>query len=71
MVRVTSPFGVSHLPALRGPAASTWVTNLDFLVHLPEHVVQVSPFRWLDKLRASHRPQAVLSICRPQHWWGR
>ena len=49
-VRVASLFGVSFLHQRLGPAASTWMTDVDFLVHRHELVVQVLPFRSLDAL---------------------
>ena len=42
VVRVTTVFGVPRLPCY------TWVTSVDLLTHLHEHVVQLLPFRSLD-----------------------
>ena len=46
--RVGSSLGVSHLPTRPCPAASTWITDVDFLVHLHDPFAQVLPFRSLD-----------------------
>ena len=40
--------GVSYLSQRLGPAASTWMTDVDVLVHLHALVVQVLPIRSLD-----------------------
>ena len=46
--RVATFFGVPHLPSRPSPTTSTWITNVDFLVHLHKLVKQVLPFRSLD-----------------------
>ena len=52
-MRVTSVFGVPHLPKRPGPAASTWITDVDFLVVLRVLVTQVLPFRFLNAFRTN------------------
>ena len=56
IMRVTSVFGVPHVPQRLCPAASTWVTNIDFLAHLHKLVVQVIQFRSLDSLVYGYIP---------------
>ena len=59
IVRVTSFFGVPHLPKRLRPAASTAVADVDSLVHLHELQVQVLSSRPLDALVDG------LAICMP------
>ena len=76
VVRITSVFGVRRLPKRLRPAACTLMTNVDFLVHRHELVVQVLPFRhtrrpckWIGSQRASLPPHVAVPICRPPVWF--
>ena len=51
VVLVASLLRISYLPQRLGPAASTWMTDVDFLVHLHILVIQVLPFRPLDAFK--------------------
>ena len=53
VVRVASLAGVSYLPQRLGPAAPTWMTHVDILVHLHKLGIQVLPFPSLDTLADS------------------
>ena len=71
ITRVTSVFGFCHISMRLRLVTSTWVTNVDFLVHLHELAVQVLPFRSLDALAdgLADCVPVLVPICRPPLWW--